>query len=213
MRNIQKQAEPASLTKHRCNQPADFDNYEEKDELRNFLVSEQGGICCYCMQRIHPTETYMKIEHWLAQSPNKYPEKQLDYSNMLGACRGGHGKRKRDQHCDTRKGDDDLSFNPANPAHNVEVMFKFPGSGRIEAANNDQKLQAQLDVFLNLNHSILVRNRKAVLDSFTDVLRRKKVKDSELPKYLEQWAGADGNVLNPFCQVVVYYLKKKLRIA
>ena len=210
MRNIQKQAEPASLTQHRCNQHTDYDNYAYKDDLRKALVSEQHGICCYCMQRIRPSEADMKIEHWHAQSPNKYPEKQLNYDNLLGACRGGHGEKRKNQHCDTRKGDADLSFNPANPAHNVELMFKFPGSGRIEAVNPEVDLQEQLEDVLNLNHSTLVRNRKAVLDSFTDTLRRGKAKDSDLPKHLEKWAGTNGGSLAPFCQVVVCYLQRKL---
>ncbi len=213
MRNIHKHAEPPSLTQHRCKQHADYDNYIEKAELRQSLVSEQRSICCYCMQRIRSGETEMKVEHWHAQSPNKYPAEQLDYGNLLGSCRGGHGKRRKHQHCDTRKRDTDLTFNPANPAHDVEAMFLFPGSGRIEAANNKQDLQAQLEDVLNLNHSNLVKNRKAVLDSFRETLRRGKAKDCDLQKHLANWNGNDAGNLSPFCQVVVYYLRKKLGAA
>ncbi len=213
MRNIQKQAEPASLTEHRCNQHTDYDNYPDKDGLRESLVREQHGICCYCLQRIRPSEAEMKIEHWHAQSPNKYPNEQLNYDNLLGACRGGHGEKKGNQHCDTRKGDEDLTFNPSNPAHDVEALFKFPGSGRIEPVSGDDDLERQLNEVLNLNHSALVRNRKAVLDSFTDTLRRGKAKDSHLRKHLKEWTGSDGGTLDPFCQVVVYYLRKKLKLA
>lgn len=56
MRNIRKGSEPASLTRHRCNTNSDYDNYPEKDELRESLVKEQRGICCYCMQRICRTD-------------------------------------------------------------------------------------------------------------------------------------------------------------
>lgn len=213
MRNIPKEVEPVSLTQHRCNQHTDYNNYADKDDLREALVSEQQGICCYCMRRIRPAEADMKIEHWHAQSPNKYPEEQLDYGNLLGACRGGHGKRKKDQHCDTRKGDADLTFNPANPAHNVEAMFRFPGSGRIEAFNNDQGLQAQLEDILNLNHSTLIKNRKAVLDSFTAALTLGKARDCDLPKRLKEWDGSNSGLLEPFSQVIVYYLRKKLKTA
>lgn len=208
MRNIQKQSEPISLTRHRCSSNSNYGNYAEKDDLRTSLVSEQRGICCYCMQRIYPTLEKMKIEHWQSQSPNKFPAKQLDYTNLLGACLGGEGKPRRDQHCDTRKGDDDISFNLANSKHDVERLFKFPGSGRIEAI--DQQLQREIDEVLNLNHSILVNNRKAVIDSFTQMLRLKKVRDVDLPKYLATWEGKNGADLEPFYQVVVYYLRKKI---
>ena len=212
MRNIQKQPEPISLIQHRCSSHSDYDNYAEKDDLRTSLVSEQRGICCYCMQRIYPTLEKMKIEHCQSQSPNKFPEKQLDYTNLLGACLGGSGKPRRDQHCDTRKGDDDISFNPANLKHDVERLFKFPGSGRIEANDeaNDPQFQSEIDDVLNLNHSILVNNRKAVIDAFTQILRLKKVRDVDIPKYLATWEGENGADLEPFCQVVVYYLRKKI---
>lgn len=211
MRNIQKQSEPISLTRHRCSSNSNYGNYAEKDDLRTSLVSEQRGICCYCMQRIYPTLEKMKIEHCQSQSPNKFPAKQLDYTNLLGACLGGSGKPRRDQHCDTRKGDDDISINPANSKHDVERLFKFPGSGRIEAIDaNDKQLQSEIDEVLNLNHSILVDNRKAVIDSFTEMLRRKKVRDVDLPKYLATWEGKNGEELEPFCQVVVYYIRKKI---
>lgn len=212
MRNIQKQAEPTSLRQHRCRQHANYDNYAEKDELRVSLVAEQRGICCYCMQRIRPTEAEMKIEHWHAQSEDKYPDEQLDYGNLLGACLGKFGKgKKKDQHCDTRKRDSDLTFNPANPAHNVETMFRFPGSGRIEASTSNTGLQSQLEDVLNLNHPLLIKNRKAVLDSFAEKLRRDKARDVDLPKELLVWQGANGGTLEPYCQVIVYYLRKKIK--
>jgi uncharacterized protein (TIGR02646 family) len=208
MRNISKNPEPTSLTQHRCNTNTDYDNYAEKDDLRESLVNEQRGICCYCMQRIYPNLEHMKIEHNQSQSPSKFPQMQLDYENLLGACLGGTGKPKRDQHCDTRKGDNDISFNPADPARDVEILFKFPGSGRIEA--NDPQLQSEIDNILNLNHSRLVNNRKAVIDSFIQVLQSQKARNVDFPKYLATWEGKNGGQLEPFCQVVVYYLRKKI---
>jgi uncharacterized protein (TIGR02646 family) len=208
MRNIHKNPEPTSLTQHRCNTNTGYDNYAEKDDLRESLVNEQRGICCYCMQRIYPNLEHMKIEHNRSQSPNKFPQKQLDYGNLLGACLGGTGKPRRDQHCDTRKGDDDISFNPADPANNVERLFKFPGSGRIEA--NDPQLQSEIDNILNLNHPRLVNNRKAMIDSFTQLLRSGKARNVDFSKHLANWEGKDGGQLDPFCQVIVYYLRKKI---
>lgn len=220
MKNIQKGTEPKSLTQHRCNTNSNYENYAEKDDIRESLVAEQGGICCYCMQRIRPNLESMKIEHWLCQ--DKYPKRHLDYDNLLGACLGGTGKSRRDQHCDTRKGNDDILFNPANLGHDVENLFKFLGSGLIEA--NNPEVQSQInDVIskdtpslnhyssLNLNHPNLVRNRKAVLDAFTQMLRNEKARDIDLNKYLVDWEGKNGGQLQEYCQVIIYYLRKKLK--
>lgn len=57
MRNIQKKSEPKSLTQHRANTNSDYDNYPQKQDLRDTLVGEQKGICCYCMQRIKAEPT------------------------------------------------------------------------------------------------------------------------------------------------------------
>jgi hypothetical protein len=52
MKRITKQSEPRSLVEHRSQTNADYDNYSDKDKLRESLLREQGYICCYCMSRI-----------------------------------------------------------------------------------------------------------------------------------------------------------------
>ena len=125
MRMIKKEAEPPSLTKHRNNSHNDIDNYDydEKEKLRQSLVNEQRGLCCYCMRRIHPNRNSMKIEHW--QSKAHHPDKQLDYKNLLGACLGGQGQPVPLQHCDTRKGDRVLKWNPADSSHSIEARILY----------------------------------------------------------------------------------------
>ena len=209
MRNIRKRAEPNSLRRHHSQQHADYDNYAEKDDLRESLVEEQRGICCYCMQRIRPTRATMKIEHWQCQS--RYPSRQLD---LLGACRGGDtGERQRTQnlHCDSKKADLDLTYCPANPAHDVEAKIRFLGNGRI--TSDDPQMEEEVNRVLNLNDGLLVRNRKGLLESFRQGLMQRNVTKASLRRQLRLWNGEDGGQLEPFCQVVVYYLKKKLASA
>ena len=121
MRGIAKGAEPASLTAHRQTDHCDYDNYQDKPALRHALATEQRGLCCYCMGRIHNGPETMKIEHWHSQS--QYGGEQLSYRNLLGACLGGHGQPSKLQHCDTRKGYLDLEWNPADPAHHIETRL------------------------------------------------------------------------------------------
>jgi len=206
MRNIPKKTGQTSLTHHRCNTNTDYENYAEKDDLRASLVSEQRGICCYCMQRIRPDSENMKIEHW--QSQDIYPQRQLEYNNLLGACRGGEGQKKDKQHCDTKKGNLDLTFNPADPSHNVEGKIRFLGDGKV--VSNDCQFNKEINEVLNLNEEALVGNRKAVLKAFRKGLIQKQPSDADIRKELRKWNGDNGGELEPFCQVVVYYLRKKI---
>lgn len=208
MKNISKGAGPESLNRHRCNTNSDYDNYPKKDNLRESLVGEQRGICCYCTQRIRPSADGMKIEHWQCQS--RFPEKQLDYSNLLGACLGCQGQALERQHCDTRKGDLDLTYNPANPNHDVESKLAFLGDGTIQST--DTAFDSEINEILNLNERILVKNRKATLEPIKSGFMTKKLSKADIQKELRKWNGeSDDKDLEPFCQVVVYYLRKKLR--
>ena len=213
MREIQKTAEPHSLTQHRASSTgdylADYDGYASMGDLRESLSSEQGGICCYCMQRIRPERDLMKVEHWHCQS--RYEAEQLDYGNMLGACLGGEGQPGKMQHCDTKKGDSDLSRNPANPAHQIDSFVTFLGDGTIESSN--KQFNDELNSILNLNKARIKENRKSVLDSFIKNLPKKSGSYTkiELQNLIAEWNGDKGGDRREYCHVVVYYLRKKLR--
>ncbi len=209
MRAIQKGREPQSLIQHRRSPHADYDNYRQKDELRVSLAIEQGGICCYCMQRIRPEVGGMKIEHWHCQT--LYPDEQLSYNNLLGACMGSEGQPRSRQHCDTRKGDSTLSRNPANPDHRIEDRVRYPGDGRIESSDaSDAQFDRELNEILNLNVAFLVNNRKAILDSFTKGFASGTLGRSALQRMIREWSTADNGELRPFCGIVIYWLKKRL---
>ncbi len=206
MKNIQKKPEPRSLRQHRCNTYADYDNYPKKDDLRHSLASEQRGLCCYCMQRIRPSSQNMKIEHWQCQ--DLYSDKQIDYNNLLGACLGGEGQAPEIQHCDIKKGNLDLTYNPANPLHDVEGSLHFLGDGTIKSI--DAQFDQEINTVLNLNQSLLVKNRKEVLEALRQGLIQKKHSDADIFRELKKWNGDNGGELEPFCQVIVYYLRKKI---
>jgi uncharacterized protein (TIGR02646 family) len=208
MRAITKNNEPASLALHRCQAHADYPNFADKDSLRQSLVAEQRGLCCYCLSRIRPAGGEMKIEHWHCR--DNYPAEQLVYGNLLGACLGNEGQSPKHQHCDTLKANQNLSRNPANPAHQVEQFIHFEGDGRI--TSHDLTFNTELNAVLNLNAKFLKNNRKAVLEAFKAAL----VKRGNLPRpTLERWlrernGEVDAGELEPFCQILVYWLRKRL---
>ena len=212
MRAIVKGSEPRSLTAHRKTPPCDYDNYADKDVLRRALVTEQRGLCCYCMGRIRDDPKAMKIEHWHCRS--HYQGEQLEYRNLLGACLGGEGQPPRFQHCDTRKGDQDLMWNPADPDHHIDTRVCYEVNGHIRS--DEQAFNSQINEVLNLNLSLLRNARKRQRDAILDwwhILR----KNGYVARYLAHVSSAsvpdyiDGTgELQPFCQVAVWWLDQRL---
>lgn len=191
------------MTQHRQQPHADYDNYADKAALRQALVAEQRGLCCYCQSRIRATPEGMKIEHWQCQAD--HPGRQLDFGNLHGACLGGHGRPEREQHCDTLKGNNGLCFSVCDSAHPIERHIRFLGDGKISA--DDAAIDAAINVVLNLNLPRLVSNRKAVLAAFQQRLQDGRRLDPacELPR----WDGSEPGDLPEFAQVVVYWVRKK----
>ena len=211
MRPITKSREPVSLTAHRKTPHSDYDNYQAKDELRHSLVTEQRGLCCYCMRRIRPEPGAMKIEHWKCQ--HRYRDDELKYRNLLGACCGGQGKPERLQHCDTRKGDRDLKWNPSDPVHHIGTRIWFELDGSIRS--DEEEFDGQLNNVVNLNLPVLKNSRKQLLDAVLHWWKCEKariggpVPVDGLVRKRDQHVGGEGE-LTPYCQVVVWWLDRKL---
>ena len=210
MRSITKGAEPTSLTTHRQTRHGDYDNYPDKDRLREMLAHEQRGLCCYCMGRIRSDS--MKVEHWMSQS--RFSKKQLDFGNLLGACRGGEGQPRSRLHCDTRKGDGDLRWNPANLSHAIEQRIYYEADGGIRSDDGD--FDAQLKEVLNLNLPLLKISRKRIRERVLDWWKMEKrrfrgpVPREKFEKQRERHVGGAGD-LEPYCQVAVWWLDQRLK--
>ena len=207
MRTIIKGAEPASLAQHRRMPHSDYGNYPDKDELRAALVAEQRGLCCYCMSRIQNRFDKMKIEHWHCQA--NYPAEQLVYRNLLGVCLGGEGQPHKDQHCDTRKGDLDVLWNPADPTHHVQTRINYRADGSIKSENCE--FNRQLDEVLNLNLPHLKNSRKGVIDGIHMWLKRvrRPVPRKRLEREIAARSTRYGD-LTPYSQVAIWWLEKKI---
>jgi uncharacterized protein (TIGR02646 family) len=211
MRAIDKRREPASLSAHRQTHHSDYANYARKDDLREALVREQRGLCCYCMDRISSPLAGMKIEHWRCQS--RYPGEQLAYRNLLGACVGGEGRPEHLQHCDTRKGDQDLRWNPADPAHGIETRLGYERDGTI--TSGDAQFDSDLNTVLGLNLPRLKNSRAGVLTGILEWWKGEKarlrgpVPRERLVRERARVAGGLGS-LAPFSQVVVWWLDQRL---
>lgn len=202
--------EPKSLTAHRLSAHADYDNYKEKEDLKQALLEEQGYLCCYCMQRIEQDK--MRIEHWKPQS--KYPLLQLDYHNLLAACQGNEGKPRDSEHCDKRKGDKEITIKPLDKT--CETFIKYRGNGQIYSENSI--INEELNKVLNLNLESLRKNRNAALDAVKKGFNKKYGKESwkirDINREINRYTNKDyQGKYKPYCQYIIYFLNKKLAIA
>jgi hypothetical protein len=163
------------------------------------------------MSRVHDGPTTLKIEHWRCQS--RHPGEQLNYRNLLGACLGGDGQPPQLQHCDTRKGDSDLQWNPAEAAHHIETRFRYELDGSIRA--DDAHFNDQLDQVLNLNLPLFKNNRRGSLDAVLDWWRRERariggpVPRERFVRERDKYIAGNGEIA-PFCPVAVWWLGQRL---
>ena len=220
MRSIAKGHEPQGLTEYRAGGNREYVGLtkEKKDELRKHLVREQRGICCYCMDRISDDAAAMKIEHWRPQSQCEFSPGcaclQVDYQNLLGACLGGQGLPERLQHCDTRKGNAQLTFNPADPARRIENLIVYSRDGTI--SSTDPTFAAELRDVLGLNIAKLKKNREGVLRGLLEWWQRENARHAgKVPRALlerkhAKILGLAAEDLAPFAPVALWWLERKL---
>ncbi|MQL49112.1 TIGR02646 family protein [Photorhabdus khanii] len=210
MREINKGPEPKELTQYKVQPNAVYDgpNFTPvKQKIRKNLLSEQGVICAYCMDRI--TELTMKIEHWSCQHSSQ--ELQLEYNNLLGCCKGHEGSRPLEQTCDTKKGSSSIKYSPANPEHRLNTKIQYSRDGKI--LSSDDEFNQQLDKILNLNKPRIISNRLHSIQKIQDLLNNKKGRRSKseirklLNKILEK---KDDGTYIPYYGAMVFYLESKL---
>ena len=142
----------------------------------------------------------MKIEHWRSQTA--HAAEQLTYRNLLGACPGGEGQPVQFQHCDTRKGDSGLRWNPADPTHRIESRVRYELDGSIRS--DDVLFNEQLSRVLNLNLPRLKKNREGIWRAVVDWWKHEKariggpVSREHLIRKRDSHVAGDGE-LSPHC--------------
>lgn len=202
-----------------------------KDKLKESLLKEQGYLCAYCMSRI--SEDTMKVEHWHPQrsdtegkelSPEEKEKERLlsiDYKNMLAVCTGNEGHPKKEQHCDTRKGNKHLLYNPSDPQDHNRLKIYYLRSGEI--ASEDAAFCAQLGKkegekagVLNLNCPKLINNRAAIIDAILKALHKlpQQASKGKISAILKNWQEPDSaGMLKEYAGVAIYFLTKRLKKA
>lgn len=120
---------------------------DQRRELLEPLLEEQGSLCAYCMCRIGTADNPGTIEHLVPQHPGSEPGDDalsLSYANMVAVCDGREGLT-----CDKHRGNVSMKVDPTKP-HTLESI-KYLRDGTIDA--DDEAVRHDLQETLGLNDS------------------------------------------------------------
>jgi len=204
---IKKGVEPHSLVEFRESTPdVSYSGLptDVKDDIRNYLLIEQGYICAYCMGRIHPDTT--TIEHFIPQSIDN--SKDLEYGNMLGVCTGNEGSPNDKQTCGCHRKNVPLTINPHVRTY-IDTISYSPNGLIVSTVS---EINVDMHKTLNLNVSFLAQNRKTALDALKkELLNRKATGTWKLlaEKYIAKLS--DDGKKRPYYGILLWYLHSKVR--
>jgi uncharacterized protein (TIGR02646 family) len=206
MRKIIKGIEPSSWTEKRTAPGA---VYERTADLADALLKEQGYICAYCSRRIPIKDANSnedtRIEH--IKCRKNYTALTLDYKNMVICCPGAINSGF---HCDKKKGDRDINFDIFSDGFHSTLEYKT-SDGSIKSTDN--LWDREINEILNLNNRLLCANRVNALEGLVEVMRRSKSwTKAKINDQLTKYNSKDRyGKYKPYGNIVVWYLKKKLR--
>jgi uncharacterized protein (TIGR02646 family) len=213
MRVIRKGRPPKALTEHRA-QPvgAGYDNLP-KQALWEALAKEQGYLCAYCMGRIEPHNDHMKIDHRMARNPKSGSGKAttLVYRNFLGVCKGGEGLARQEQHCDTYKGNRPLRIDPTDAKSGWERSIRYSASGAI--ASSSPPIDEDMNAVLNLNVDALKEARRSAVQAALEAMDWQNPgqwSEAAIRRAIARWEAPDEGRLAPYCEAILYFLRKRL---
>lgn len=204
MKFIRKTSEPSSFTEWKLRYPdkkwGDFKPLQERNELRDTLLEEQGYICCYCEREIDQARGH--FEHLLPRSYRDENgtevghQKELDYENIVFSCTKFNKPINEEDDrttCGHEKGDwydEKLFVSPLNA--DCESYFRYLNNGTIVPANDSKEAQETIQR-LKLNgeslgdelFSNLVLRRKKVIDAAWEAWEECKKNPSKMAMYAE----------------------------
>jgi uncharacterized protein (TIGR02646 family) len=222
MKYIEKKPsnEPSTLKNYRETTPdAKYSGFIDSEHLLKIaLLEEQGHLCAYCMKRISlkrsslgrdekTAKPMVEVEHYFSQ--DEFPEKDLDYSNMLGVC---NGYSQGEMQCDKSKAE--LRLKILNPLDKeVESYFNYSIDDSVLPLKNEEEVKPDI-ALLNLNNKNLIKARKEAVDiARVKLIEKNPVKQwtkALIEKEIEDWSrrykkGEDYQY-RPFCMIAIWFL-------
>ena len=117
-----------------------------RPKLREYiLLEEQNLLCAYCEKEIDDNPSNSNIDHFKLKAGHLFPEKTLDYNNLLVSCNTrGRCSDYKDKHILSKE----VYSNIVNPiTENPDDFFDYLITGRIVAIENNPKAEFTIDIF------------------------------------------------------------------
>ncbi|MGM9553492.1 MAG: hypothetical protein ACI3V2_04250 [Faecousia sp.] len=192
---------------------------DEKAEVKESLLREQGYLCAYCMCRIdNGTGKHRStIEHCTPQAVTTEKER-LNYKNMIAVCWGN-----RDAHCNDDKSCDAKRGSLPLERQGMEALDVFRGesltaihySSDGTMYSEDAGVDRDINLRLNLNcearmlkqcrRSALIAVQKKVNADYPNKTAPKEYYRRLLDAYMQQ-----GGYCTPYCGIIIDWLKKRV---
>lgn len=170
----------------------------EKRNLKEELIKEQYGLCCYCMKKIEWYNSH--IEHFVPRSIAH--DREMDYYNLLASC---NGYNEQAENCGHKKDNWYNEYLTVSPLTDLcEQIFKYTPDGRI--LSDDMRGKETIKE-LDLDSELLKRARKSAIyvSGFFD----EDLDDDLRKELLEEYNTPVNGELPPFCKAITYCLENE----
>jgi len=204
MKYIVKGQEPHSFTEWKAlsneNWQPTYDNLSSdvKRDVKDALINEQGGICCYCEVKLAYADSH--IEHLDPQTNNE--AKRLDFQNMLCSCQKLLEKGEP-RHCGNSKGswyDDVLLVSPLDPK--CEKKFTYTADGCIgftDEASQETIKHLKLDI-----DKLNILRANAIEPFIIDPITFEVISKEDAKKFAEKYVQKTDKKYNEFYTTIQY---------
>ena len=196
------------------------------DAIKQSLYYEQGGLCAYCMRRLHldsierdkrlGKQYNMQCEHYIPQHDqqgNDNAALSIDFNNMLGVCPGGKDYFAHEfkyMICDQHRKNEALTVDPRSKASMAQIQYKIDGT----IYSDNKSINHDLNDVLNLNCSEarLKQDRLMAVRQFQQAVL-KKYKSNVKSFTREQWrkvtehyiSGNKDGLLTEYAGIIRFY--------
>lgn len=180
-----------------------------KTALKEQLISEQKGFCCYCGRKIHREN--IVVEHLNPRT--LFPHIMFSYRNLYASCTGyvhsetdvkqatSKATKAKATCCDRRKKDERIAVQPIfedqyiayphdncndHQAASCEGRVRFLSDGEIEIDDPISLGKENTVTKLNLNAEKLVEKRYELYEQVEDIVKYLKIKHKEQAALIQQ---------------------------
>lgn len=150
-----------------------------KPSIREALISEQHGLCAYCMGSVKNSGESTTIEHLVPLSRSKAGA--MDYMNWLAVCTGGRNVEPAQGEdrvvcCDVKKGHNITSLSPFNQSQMDRIAYYDDGTIFYNSSpgKEQRKITHEINYTFGLNGKVDPQTGHCRKDTTTGIVKSRK---------------------------------------